>query len=233
MCATISPVTKVRCTALLLTVVAALGPIASATAAGAAEAVESVPLGAKLADTAVVSGSPAQIAAGHIVFRLFILQPPNPGATQECTSANLVFTDTVPVPVGEAGTYTSAAYQTVNTGRHQWVATYFAADGTVVAGGTCPDPREQTMVITHSAVLTKPRSDPAPAPPEAVPEDAAAPATGTAPEAPTGPAGPSPADPGTTARATAPPPAPTQPEPLWATPPGSPAEDAPNGAPAS
>ncbi|MGQ0465630.1 MAG: hypothetical protein ACT4QG_09955 [Sporichthyaceae bacterium] len=143
---------------------------------GSANAAETVSLGANVSDSATLSGSSIP-SGGSLVFRLYVLQPAP--AVQECTSANLVFSDTVAVT--GPGTYTSAAFQTVNTGLHQWVATYYSGaegDGDVLSGGTCPDASEQIVVEGAPNVRTVPGSDttpPAAAPAEPAPAPAPAP----------------------------------------------------------
>lgn len=138
-----------RGAARLIVAVIVLGSFGAPTAA--AGEVKTVYLGTALGNKATVSG-----ATGTLVFRLYILQPPNPGATQECTTANLVFTSTKPVT--RAGPYYSDRYQTVNTGRHQWVATFYA-DGGAITGGSCPDPDQQTMVVAPPSVVGTPQRD--------------------------------------------------------------------------
>ncbi|HEY1539227.1 MAG TPA: hypothetical protein VGF63_07505, partial [Solirubrobacteraceae bacterium] len=126
------------------TVVAKTSPtIATTASAGLA-------LGAgALTDSATLTGISNPVAGATVTFSLF-------GPSDATCTGPVVFTSTVPYPVG-VGSATSAAFTPTAAGTYRWVASYGGDANNNAVSGVCNDANETTVVAKATpAIATTP-----------------------------------------------------------------------------
>lgn len=120
----------------------------------ATEATTTVPFGDIATDTAIVTGE-ATGQAMELAFAAYLQPTAGPAV---CDVSNESFsTAATPLTFTTPGRYTSAG-AVLPLGTHFWVATLSAADGTVIAQGTCGDPDEITLVADFALATTATRN---------------------------------------------------------------------------
>ena len=104
-------------------------------------------VGQPFGDTALVQGTIPEGAT--LVFRVYGPQPV--GAEPVCETA---FFESGPIPVSQAGVYTSPTTSVPEPGNVYWIETLYGADGDVLMEGACGAPGETTVVSPQPGELT-------------------------------------------------------------------------------